>query len=68
MKGYYYDVSVNRAQETTIADLLSRYVVRAALVNPSVVVTLTTRIGNAIKITIDEDGIIDGAQLKQYEE
>ena len=68
MKGYYYDVSVNRSQETTIADLLSRYVVRAALVNPSIMVALTTRIGNAIKITIDEDGIIQGVQLKQYEE
>ena len=68
MNGYYYDVSVNRAQEATIADLLSCYVVRATLANPSIVVTLTTRIGNAIKITIDENGIIEGVQLKEYEE
>jgi len=68
MQGYYYNVYANRAQESTITDLLSRYIVRAALINPSIILTLTTKIGSAVKITIDDNGVIQGVEFKQYEE
>ncbi len=59
-----YNAELSKSQELTI-DALNDIVVRPALINPSVVATMTTALGQAVKVTIDIDGIIRGIELKE---
>lgn len=64
MRITYYSCEPSKAQEATI-NSLNGIVVRPALVNPNVVATISTPLGQSVNITLDEMGIIKQVELKE---
>ena len=63
----YFSVDPSGAQVEAIYSLLRKATIRPALVSPDVIMTISNRIGNSVKITIAQDGTIADATFVEYE-
>lgn len=67
MRVTYYSCEPSKAQEATI-NSLNVIVVRQVLLTPNIVATISTPLGQSVKITIDELGIIKHVELTEEDQ